>query len=551
MFLRVFISSAYSIRSTTDTVSCTRCLMLMRRAAAREEQDKILAPCPRVILALAFDQGVLQAHPAPLAPRACSHWAGPPAPIVFVPCVEAGPAPYYWGEYGWVVDTLAKNLSALVVFAEHRFFGETFPRGDTTAGWYPDSDHLGLLTEAQVLEDYTALATALRTNLSAWDSPLISVGGSLAGEMTTWWRIRYPFMVDMGLAGSAPILGFPGLTDPFGWNRVVTQAFRSVGGDECVSNIREGYWQTAGMTPAQVNAAFNPCTPATQACHAEQVADLVMNWAATATEAAYPQTPATSSVLVICGQMAGSANGVEAYQRALAPMQPGQCMNITFYDCEQEEGQRAGVPRWRKELASRGIGLSVTAAAAEEQDYCYCCQHTDGGCHDGWSFESCTTEIHPIMANNVSDFFPPDPPGGYNETGRLQGCRFLYGGNLTIDHWAMPRSFGQLDLARMATSASRIIFSSGSYDPWSAQSLNVSLSPSLPFILIEGGAHHSDLGGPMNPVPTANDSPAVVAAREFEIATLNKWVAEFHAERAESKARLAAAGLSHLSGRPI
>ena len=102
----------------------------------------------------------------------------------------------------------------------------------------------------EVLEDYTALATALRTNLSAWNSPLISVGGSLAGELTAWWRVRYPHIVDMALASSAPILGYPGLSNPYGWNHVATEAFRGVGGDECVSNVRSGYWATAALSAA-------------------------------------------------------------------------------------------------------------------------------------------------------------------------------------------------------------------------------------------------------------------------------------------------------------
>jgi len=58
----------------------------------------------------------------------------------------------------------------------------------------------------------------------------------------------------------------------------------------------------------------------------------------------------------------------------------------------------------------------------------------------------------------------------------------------------MPRGFGQLDQARMAQSASRIVFSSGQYDPWSSMSVNRSLSPTLPFVYIKGGAHHSDIG---------------------------------------------------------
>lgn len=145
-------------------------------------------------------------------------WSGPPAPIVFYTGAEGAGVRFIWPHSGWVVDALARNLSALVVFAEHRFFGLSTPQG-VPGGFQPDSQHLGLLSEVEVLEDYTALATSLRTNLSAWDSPLISVGGSLAGELTTWWRARYPHVVDIGLASSAPILGHPGLTDPVSFER--------------------------------------------------------------------------------------------------------------------------------------------------------------------------------------------------------------------------------------------------------------------------------------------------------------------------------------------
>lgn len=407
------------------------------------------------------------------------HWPGPPAPIVFVPCVEAGPAPYYFGEYGWVVDTLAKNLSALVVFGEHRYFGLSQPLGD--AGWFPDSQHLGLMTEAQTLEDDNLLVTELRTNLSAWDSPVIAVGGSLAGEMSTWFRVRYPFNVDMALAGSAPILGFPGLTDPYGWYSVVQHAFEGVGGEECVEHIRTGYWEVAGMTPAQLNAAFDPCTPATLPCHSSQVANLMMDWAGTAAESSYPPNVNSSLVMHTCLAMKGAGSGVEAYQRAYAPIVPGQCLNISF---STQCGASISTP---PPSLVKGVGSGHVDG--------YCVANPNfGGCKDGWSFESCTTEIHPILANNVTDFYPPSGTTyEQDEAGRLAYCQFLYGSDLSIDHWAMPRSWGQLDLARFAASASRIIFSSGEYDPWSAQSINMTLAPTLPFVLIPQGAHHSEL----------------------------------------------------------
>lgn len=55
-------------------------------------------------------------------------------------------------------------------------------------------------------------------------------------------------------------------------------------------------------------------------------------------------------------------------------------------------------------------------------------------------------------------------------------------------------------------------------------------------MIISQGAHHSDLGGPFNPVPDLKtDTPSLVAARAFEIATLTQWVADFHKERLAAK----------------
>lgn len=142
------------------------------------------------------------------------------------------------------------------------------------------------------------------------------------------------------------------------------------------------------------------------------------------------------------------------------------------------------------------------------------------------------------MSNNVTDFYPPSMEPD-DEANRLRGCRRSYGADLSIDGRAMPRGFGQLDQARMAQSASRIIFSSGQYDPWSSMSVNRSLSPTLPFIYIAGGAHHSDIGNNYNPIPDKDDSAPLIAARLLEISYLQTWIAAFHEERDAAKAFIA------------
>ena len=84
---------------------------------------------------------------------------------------------------------------------------------------------------------------------------------------------------------------------------------------------------------------------------------------------------------------------------------------------------------------------------------------------------------------------------------------------------------------RFASSASRILFSSGSLDPWLSGGVVHNYSDSLVSIVIEGGSHHSDLGSGRNPSPSPSDSQALIAARAFEEATLRAWVAEAALER--------------------
>jgi elongation of very long chain fatty acids protein 4 len=245
---------------------------------------------------------------------------------------------------------------------------------------------VGVLTEAQVLEDYTHLATHLRTNLSAWDSPLVAVGGSLAGEMSTWWRIRYPFIVDMALAGSAPIFGFPGpasngapLCDEFSWQRVATDAFRTVGGEACVDAFRSGYWQTAGLSPAAVTAAFNTCTPATLPCHAQQVAAQALYWTGTAAElGSYPPHANRSLLEWSCGVMAGKG-GLDAYIALMQPLLPGQCLNISW--AESCDGGDAAMPAlvWlfaaSKVVDFADTALIVARAKWAQLSFLHCYHH--------------------------------------------------------------------------------------------------------------------------------------------------------------------------------
>lgn len=121
---------------------------------------------------------------------------------------------------------IAEEFGALIVFAEHRYYGESMPYGSES---YDDRARLGYLTSQQALADYVDLITYLRRkgtyaakqyrrlyeagtvyddtlatadsvggNVNATDSvsnPVIAFGGSYGGMLAAWFRIKYPAIV--------------------------------------------------------------------------------------------------------------------------------------------------------------------------------------------------------------------------------------------------------------------------------------------------------------------------------------------------------------------
>ncbi|GJN38956.1 hypothetical protein PR202_gb28042 [Eleusine coracana subsp. coracana] len=100
---------------------------------------------------------------------------------------QAGPLFVYTGNEGdieWFATNtgfmfdIAPKFGALLVFIEHRFYGESKPFGNDS---YKSPDKLGYLTSSQALADFAVLITSLKQNLSAEASPVVVFGGSYGG----------------------------------------------------------------------------------------------------------------------------------------------------------------------------------------------------------------------------------------------------------------------------------------------------------------------------------------------------------------------------------
>ncbi|CAM9184790.1 unnamed protein product [Scytosiphon promiscuus] len=170
---------------------------------------------------------------------------GARGPIFFYTGNEADVS-LYLGATGLMWEN-APDFRALLVFAEHRFYGESLPFGA------PDKGR-EFLSTSQALADYACLITALKKDLGAEESPVVAFGGSYGGMLASWFRLKYPHIVHGAIAASAPVLALEGLTrpapDPEAFAATVTRAAGPAGGaaGSCADNVRRAF--SAVLSPS-------------------------------------------------------------------------------------------------------------------------------------------------------------------------------------------------------------------------------------------------------------------------------------------------------------
>ena len=120
------------------------------------------------------------------------YWKPEQSLPVFLYTGNESPVEEYVNNTG-LIWNLAKQMNALIIFAEHRYFGESIP--DITG--MPNC--IAYLTSEEAIADYAVLTDKVRSDWGAKGSAVIAFGGSYGGMLSSWLRIKYPGIVDGGL----------------------------------------------------------------------------------------------------------------------------------------------------------------------------------------------------------------------------------------------------------------------------------------------------------------------------------------------------------------
>ncbi|KAG6495113.1 hypothetical protein ZIOFF_042904 [Zingiber officinale] len=326
------------------------------------------------------------------------------API-FVYTGNEGNIEWFAENTGFMLD-IAPRFNALLLFIEHRFYGDSKPFGKDS---YKSAETLGYLTSTQALADYAVLIRSLKQNLSAEASPVVVFGGSYGGMLAAWFRLKYPHVAIGALSSSAPILQFDDIVPWSSFYDGVSQDYKE---QFIIMQVRLGmtpYWAMSStdesancfevikeswdqlMTTAAKGGMLQ-LTKKFKACKTIQSVYSVRDWLWTAfTYTAMVDYPTPANFLMPL------------------PAYPVKEM------CSIIDGFPTGVDKLTKVFSAASLYYNYSGTHS-----CFDIEN-DSDPHglNGWGWQACTEMVMPMTCSNESMF----PPSSYSYEAFEDQCK--------------------------------------------------------------------------------------------------------------------------------
>ncbi|GAV57664.1 Peptidase_S28 domain-containing protein [Cephalotus follicularis] len=414
------------------------------------------------------------------------HWVGPSrlGPI-FLYCGNEGDIEWFAANTGFVWE-IAPKFGAMVLFPEHRYYGESMPYGSREEA-YKNGTTLSFLTAEQALADFAVLITDLKRNFSAEACPVVLFGGSYGGMLASWMRLKYPHIAIGALASSAPILQFEDIVPPETFYNIVSNSFRRES-TTCFNTIKES-WDVLN-SEGQKHNGLQQLTKTFRLCRELRSAEDLANWL----DSAY-------SFLAMVNYPYPS--------EFLMPL-PGHPIREVCRKIDDSPDGGGILERIFK-------GVSVYYNYTGNVD----CFQLDDDPHgmNGWNWQACTEMIMPMSSSHDTSMFPTYD---FNYSSYQDDCWKAFR-VMPMPRW-ITTEFGGHDIKTILKMfGSNIIFSNGLLDPWSGGSVLQNISDSIVALVTEEGAHHVDLRAAL-----PGDPDWLIEQRTTETKLIDGWIQNYY-----------------------
>ncbi|CAL8082883.1 unnamed protein product [Calicophoron daubneyi] len=401
-------------------------------------------------------------------------WYKPGGPVLFY-CGNEARVESYWNNTGYMFEQ-AVELNGLIVFAEHRYYGESLPFSKSFIQPY-----IQYLSVEQALADFAYLVVELRERFKLKNAPVIAYGGSYGGMLAAYMRVKYPHLIAGAIASSAPMHWVAGFGRFHEFFEIVTRDFKTAK-TGCSDRIKRAYTQLEALASRDLKSlskTLNLCDE----MKGRSEFDWMLKWSRNAfvmmtmldypTEVSFMERLPANPVNVSCDRAMAAPDDISALLQAIGVLYnnsgTGQC-----FDYKRQYIECADIT---------GCGLGDSSLA--------------------WDFQCCT-EMNLFDESRATDddMFPSLP---FTRVQLIEYCKKTW--NVTPAFHQLATYYGP-DVWKSATN---ILFVNGDLDPWMGGGILEDQSPTVRSLVVHGGAHHLDLRA-----SDPNDPPSVRDVRRKE-----------------------------------
>ncbi|KAM0724395.1 putative serine protease K12H4.7 [Formica fusca] len=356
---------------------------------------------------------------------------------------------------GGLMYEIGSKYNALMYYTEHRYYGKSMPTEDIS------TESLQYLNVDQALADLAYFIETKKKEKNLENSTVIVFGGSYAGNMAAWARLKYPHLIQGALASSAPVYA---KADFYEYYEVVTKSLGKYS-EKCVEDVKTAFDSVEELLttqdgPDKLKLYFNLCNVP----NVKSPSDLgyLMNTLAEVFAATVQYDNVVNGqtkIAALCNTMTAAHLGSPLQRLAHVVSTPDVCLDVNYNNFVEK-------------YQNISWDSSVIQSAMRQWYHQTCTEY--GYYQTTSSDKSIFGTLFPL--NYYIDMCT-DLYGDYSNDkildSRVRRTNIMYGGQLP-------------DLTN-------VIFSNGDIDPWHSLSVLKDLNTFSPAIVIKGSSHCRDM----------------------------------------------------------